>query len=410
MRVLLLALFVLCSACTEEAPILDAHFGADLGLGPALEDGGGLADGGASPSEAVAFQLDPAHTGAAPKSALEPPLHPQFTVDLGGPISYPLISGGKVYVVVGGAAGPRLFALDGKTGASVWGPSSLAGSSGWAAAAEDGGRVFALDADGVLTAFDAASGAARFRITLPGGAGAFSAPPTATGGLVFITGGGATTTVFAVDGTTGAIRWSQPIAGPSHASPAVSPSGVYVTAGCGQAWDFAPATGALLWRRLASCASSSSGSSGRTPLLAGGRLLVRDLSGNLFLDAQSGAVISGTFVAGPAPAVDGALGLFLSGSTLRAQAVPSGTVAWQFVGDGALRSAPIAAGGFVYLASGSGLVYALDEASGQIAWSASLGSPVDPPDDDDLTRPLPGLGVGDGLLVVPAGHRLIAYH
>jgi outer membrane protein assembly factor BamB len=182
---------------------------------------------------------------------------------------------------------------------------------------------------------------------------------------------------------------------------------VFVTAGCAQAWDLSPSTGALRWFHAESCA----GAGGLTPLYSAGRLWVRASSGGLLLDAESGAV-SGSFSAKVAPAVDEAasLALLFDGTTLRAIDVPSGTVAWTFVGDGALRSAPIAAGGFVYIGSGAGLLYALDEASGHVAFTATLPAPVLAPDESDLSRPLTGLAAGDGLLVVPSGHLLSAYH
>src|SRR6185295_15247395 len=64
------------------------------------------------PGQAVAYQIDPAHTGSQ-FDTVSPPLGKRWTRDFGGPMSYPLIAGGKVYVT----SFSRLYALDATTGA-----------------------------------------------------------------------------------------------------------------------------------------------------------------------------------------------------------------------------------------------------------------------------------------------------
>ena len=85
----------------------------------------------------------------------------RWSRDLGGQISYPLIVGGRIFVTVANQAsyGTKLYALDEANGATLWGPVDLGGTYGWSNAAYDAGRVFAVNFDGLLRAFDAASGA-----------------------------------------------------------------------------------------------------------------------------------------------------------------------------------------------------------------------------------------------------------
>src|SRR5262249_49079791 len=78
--------------------------------------------------EAVSHQIDVTHSGSQPQDTLTPPLTQMWARDLGAPVSYPLIVGGRVFV----AAQPpwpvpgQLYAFDRVTGSMLWGPVSLA--------------------------------------------------------------------------------------------------------------------------------------------------------------------------------------------------------------------------------------------------------------------------------------------
>ena len=95
-------------------------------------------------SQAVAYQIDPAHTGSQ-SDGLTPPLVQRWSRELGNQfstISYPLIAEGKVFVLVdnGTDNGTNLYALDEATGATVWGPfRDTAGSFNFAGLAYDAG-------------------------------------------------------------------------------------------------------------------------------------------------------------------------------------------------------------------------------------------------------------------------------
>lgn len=359
--------------------------------------------GGGTTSEAVAYQIDVAHTGSQSNEALTPPLTQRWSVDLGGAVSYPLIAGGRVFVTVGhgGFHGTDLYALDQATGAVVWGPTDLGGMLRWSGAAYDAGKVFAVNFEGLLRAFDAASGAQLWMLQLPGVYG-FSSLPTAIGGLVYLSGDGS---LYAVDEADGTIKWTQMVQNGDSSAPAVSASGVYVSYTCDQVYSFAPATGLPLWHHSIGC----EGGGGRTPALFAGKLYVRDWDvPNVVLDAQTGTSL-GTFAAGPIPALGGTRGFFLAGGVLSAQDLGSSTTAWTFSGDGQLSVAPIVVNGYVYIGSSAGNLYALDEAQGTTAWSSDLGAGIAGPAEDDPAQPVIGLAAAAGALIVPASQRVVAF-
>jgi outer membrane protein assembly factor BamB len=342
---------------------------------------------------AVAYQIDPQHRGAQ-HAGLTPPLTQKWSVDLSTEISYPLIADGRVFVTLrkpGTGYGVQLMALDAATGTTDWGPTDLGGTYWWGNAAYEAGVVFAVNYDGTLYAFDGATGTQKWSTSLKSQY-SFSSPPTALGG-----------TVYAVDEASGNVLWTASVENGDDSSPAVTSSGVFVSYACLQAYAFAPSTGTQLWHHSTGC----EGGGGKTTALYGDRLYARDFSGNAILDANSGSSL-GTFSAGPIPAFDQGSGFYLSGSTLTAQSVPGGTALWTFTGDGTLDTAPIVVDGYVYVASFMGHLYAVDASTGMQAWSDTVGS-VSGPDEQNVSQPLTGLAAANGLLVIPAGTKLIAY-
>lgn len=303
----------------------------------------------------------------------------------------------------------QLYALDENTGATLWGTTLTADSSNypWSGITYENGRVFALSEDGNMWAFDAASGTVLWSKSIATGyAYVFSSPPTALGGIVYTAGAGDGGTVFAVSEQNGSVLWSKPrgVQNGDFSSPAVSSNGVYVNYVCNQAYDFDPKNGNQIWYHGGPC----EGGGGKTSVLFGGRLYARDnVTGNLILDAQTGAVL-GSFSAGAAPAFNGSTGFFLSGTTLEARDVVSGAVQWSFTGDGTLSSAPIIDNGYVYIGSTSGNLYAVNAATGVSVWTGTLGAAVRAPTEQNLF-PLPGLGAGDGFVVAPASTRLVVF-
>lgn len=357
------------------------------------------------------YQINARHDGSLVDTAVgAPPLSQKWSRDLGGNVSYPIVAGGHVFAT---AASPNgygtiLYAIDAATGQNAWAPVDLGGTYWWSALAYGGGRLYAQNYDGVLTAFNPASGKEIWTVTLPGQS-SFTSPPTFAGGVVYTGGAGSGGTLYAVDAASGAVLWTQPVANGDNSSPAVSANGVYVSYACEQTYAFAPKSGNLIWHHETDC----SGGGGRTPVLADGGVWVRDDAGMVpsVLNAADGTV-RGTYEAAgwsPAPAFDGRQGYFVDDGVLQERHSRTLATRWKFEGDGQISTAPIVVNGYVYVGSRSGQLWALNGATGQSVWSTDVGASINEPDEHNVSEPLTGLGAGGGLVVVPATNLLVAY-
>ena len=362
-------------------------------------------------ARSVTYQIDYAHSGRAVfGTPLVLPPSAGWSVALPGAVSYPLVADGKVFVTTAGPAsggglyGTQLFALDAQTGAIAWGPVAISGTYFWSGHAYDNGKLFVVNFDGLLRSFDAASGQPGWSVQLPGQY-AFTSPPTAVNGIVYVGGAGSGGTVYAVDQTNGNVLWTAAVGNGDHSSPAVSSDGVFVSYPC-QVYKLDPLSGATLWHYAGPC----SGGGGRTAAYADDRLYVRDWTDPVsrVFDAANGNVV-GTFGAGPIPALTPQTDYFMDSGTLRAIDRATQQVRWSFAGDGSLTSAPIVIDQVVFVGSTTGLVYALDATTGTLLWTGAAGAAISAPDEQNVTQPLTGFGVGEGMLIVPAGSVLTAW-
>src|SRR5438132_1416512 len=272
-----------------------------------------------SSDQAMTYQINPSHSGSPGPETLTLPLQPSWTIDLGGPVSYPVMGPSYIYVTVTNptTTHPNLYAINYRTGAVAWGPIDL-GGSWWVNASYDNGLVFTINVNGQMQAFDEQTGAVQWTTQLPGQS-MFTSPPASSvfgsgGDLIYTSGAGSGGTLYAVHASSGAIAWQAPVMNGDHSAPVVTTAGVYVAYACAQTYDFEPLHGALLWHHATGC----EGGGGKTAALYNGKLYVRDaLVGNTILDAASGATL-GSFSATAAPAFSGSTGFFLNGSTLQA--------------------------------------------------------------------------------------------
>lgn len=361
-------------------------------------------------NDAVAFQINAQHSGAVSfNSVTLPPPGGWTSPDLGGTPSYALIANGKVYLTVATSGGSELVALDRATGAIVAGPVAITGSAN---AAYDGGSVFVISSTiGTAAQMDAYDGnLSPLWSTVLTGQYAFSAAPTAADGFVFTAGAGSAGTLYAVPEATGGIAWSMEVNNGDDSTPAVTADGVYVTYPC-WTYDFTPATGASIWTNDTGC----DGGGGGTPVVANGVLYAPNgfgSYGGTTFNAETGAVI-GSFGAQNPPAIGAQTGYFLTGGTLEAISLSSHVIAWSFAGDGELTTSPILvstpSNSYVFIGSASGMLYGLDAATGAVVWSVNVGASFPAGAGWGAGIPLTGLAAGDGLLVVPAGTKVIAY-
>lgn len=363
----------------------------------------------AAPPEATTYQITVDHAGVTTSGgALALQQTPLWSVSFPGAVSYPVIAGGTVFVTTAGLPGStygtQLYAFNAQTGKPAWGPVPLSGTYFWSNATYEAGKLFVVNYDGLLRSYDAVTGAAGWSVQLPGQY-AFSSPPTASGGIVYVGGAGSGGTLYAVGESNGAVLWTAAVANGDNSSPAVGPSGVYVSYPC-QVYDFNLTTGASNWHYAGPC----DGGGGKTPVYANGNLYVRDpvASGDTIYAAASGTV-AGSFASDPAPAITATTGFYLTGGTLNAITLAGSTQQWAFAGDGSLVTAPIVVDQSVIVGSSSGNLYALDATTGTVTWQVKAPSTIAGPDEQNVSQPLTGLAVADGILAVPAGNTLVAY-
>ena len=339
--------------------------------------------------DAVAYQMNSAHTGVITFNSVTLPTAASWSINAGGTPSYALIVNGIVYVVVStGSGNSQLLALNGSTGATVWGPIALSGSG---MIAYDSGTIFVTGGSylaSILSAIDAATGTPRWSVTI---ADAIEgAPPVAANGLVYTVGDG---DLQAFDELTGAPVWQGGFGG-TNGTVAVTVDGVYGTSPC-TAVAFQPATGAVIWSTNTGC----DGGGGATPVVGGGKLFapigVSSYGGNIY-DPETGTVL-GAFSYSTLPAVTSSNAYALSASTLQGIALSNNQVLWSFAGDGGLVNAPVVVNSYVFVGSSSGKLYALDAASGAVQQTWTLGAAPT------------ALSAGDGLLIVPAGNTVNAF-
>jgi outer membrane protein assembly factor BamB len=362
-----------------------------------------------SPTDSVTYQSTITHDGHVVDPAITLPLTERWSVPAENP-SYPIVAQGLVVVTTtNSAAGygtTRIRAFDQATGSEVW-AHDLSGSFAWSNAAYDDGQVFVVNFDGFLRAYDAATGAESWSEQLPSQS-AFSSAPTASDGVVYIGGSGGGGTLYAVDESNGDILWTRGVENGDDSSPALSADSVFVSYSCTQSYAFSRSDGAPIWHYAGAC----TGGGGRTVAYYRWHVYVRDIfsrPGNgVILGANSGQSL-GSFSSTTIPAFSHRMAFFLENGTLRGRTLPDLSAVWSFAGDGHLSSAPLVVNGLVFAGSTSGRIYARRARSGQSVWHADVGAAIMHPDEQGVRQPLTGLGAGDGLIVVPAVDRLVAF-
>ena len=186
---------------------------------PALAAPGAIVSG---PTSAVTYQIGISHGGYSGDTTIVAPLSRRWSRTFTGPVSYPIVADHRVLVTVAdsGSSGTNLYALNQVTGAIIW-SRPISGTTFWSGAAYDSGRVFVVNFDGLLRAFNAFTGRRQWSTYLPGQF-AFSSPPTASRGIVYTGGAGLGGTVYAVSEKTGSVLWTQRVLLPGAAGPPVS--------------------------------------------------------------------------------------------------------------------------------------------------------------------------------------------
>ncbi len=354
------------------------------------------ADGGAISSS---YQIDPAHTGTVSDPSITLPLQVRWSATLHGQPAFPVIALGLVFVttVTGYAGSGTLQALDVMTGSVVWGPLQTGGTH-WSHIGYDDGRIFLLNDDGILAAYNAFSGAQAWLQVVPNEYIFVTGIPVARDGLVVITndlsGRG---DIAAFNETTGAPVWySGGYGSDNTSSPAIGGGMIFATYICGEIWGGSEGNGLQAWVTSSNC---SGGGQGAIPTLAGGRLYALRASEtyqNVIVDPMRGTML-GTFPGESSPAFWKNTGYAVDGTTLESFSAATGQVGWMFTGDSEWTTPSIVVNGIVFAGTYLGTLFAVDGMTGMQRWSGATNSEIGIEDTQNMV--VGGLAAGQGVVV-----------
>lgn len=341
------------------------------------------------------------------------PVVANWDVDLGGPVSYPLISGGSVFVSVAvtanNATSNELYALNAKNGKVIWGPMRLPLTE-VAGIAYDNGMIFVvgantdIDISSRIIARSASTGVSLWLSDVVNDGWDFFGAPTPYEGYIYNQGGGY---ISCLKETDGSVVWtSNAYAGFGASS--VSADGLYASSACGVTHRLDPLTGTVLWDSYTGC----TGGGGQTCAYYNGNVFVHDYyvtDSTVFTAAAIDAItgkLAKSFPETSPQAFDNGLMIDVAQHepTITATRLSDWSTAWTVtVAVDTPVTAPTIVNGIAYIGTSTGLLNGYDENTGALMTSVPLGERP-----SATVESATDLNAGDGLIVVPAGNHLVA--
>ena len=347
------------------------------------------------PDAAVAYQLNPGHSGSIQMSVgFSTKLKQAWSVSINennSGIAYPVIADGLVFASGITSDHSVTYAFDLKTGATKW---SKTFKSSPPPLTYDNGLLFAQTFGGLLTAFQAKSGEVKWTIQLPDAA-EFAVFPTAVDGHVYTAGDYDGGYLYSVNESLGSLDWELFGTDTGESSPAYGDKGLYVADPC-QYYKFNPKNGNLEWHVDDGCHGGGS----INPVSFNKRVYTQWIQDNLIHNSKNGAIV-GSFAGYLPPAfftdVKGhAFGVSVSNEGLTCWKVSTGTTAWTFKATD-LSTPAIVVNGYVIVGSVGGKVYLFDSKKGRLLWTG------------DVVYSVSSLAAGDGALVVGSANSVTAF-
>jgi len=248
------------------------------------------------------------------------------------------------------------------------------------------GRVFVMDSDSVVSAFNAADGTGLWKIDLTPNDeddGHISGGLAYNKGRLYVTTGFAQ--VIALNAKTGAVIWRQPVSGPTRAAPTVRGGRVFAVTVDNRLFAINAETGEGLWTH-AGIVESASILGGASPAVSGDVVVVPYTSGELvalktsngrllWQDSLSAAkrtdVISNLSHIRGLPVIDRGRVIAVShGGLMAALDLRNGRRLWQKE-LGGLES-PWVAGDYIFVITNDAEIAALSRKDGRIHWVKAL--------------------------------------
>ncbi|MCK9543083.1 MAG: PQQ-like beta-propeller repeat protein [Novosphingobium sp.] len=250
-----------------------------------------------------------------------------------------------------------------------------------------GGTLFAMDTQGVVTAFDAASGARRwtksFAVTGDGSNTVFGGGVSYDSGKAYVTTGFGE--VAALDAANGSQLWKVKPAGPLRGSPTVAFNSIYVMTQDNQIFALNAADGAVLWNESASQGQAgvfgvAAPAAGQGTVIAGyssgelvayryenGRTLWSDALARTSLSTQVGVLTD----VDADPIIDrGRVYALGQGGRMAAYELVTGQRIWELNLAGI--STPAVAGDWVFTLTDEGKLLCIARSSGRVRWVNEL--------------------------------------
>ncbi len=285
-----------------------------------------------------------------------------------------------------------------------------------------GGRVFAADAGGVISALDAGTGKViwRFDPRPEEDEGGFGGGLAFSGNRLFaVTGYG---DVFGLEPETGAVVWRQPLAVPIRAAPVISAGRLFVISYDNQTWALDGQDGTILWTH-AGLAESARLFGAASPAVERDVVVVPYSSGELYaLRADNGRVVwseslSGTQLGGEglaslntingSPVIDNGMVFAIShGGRFSALDLRTGNRVWEQPVSG--TNTPWLAGDFLFVVTVEGEVVCVSHDRGRIRWVQALPGFEDP---EERRKPIIWSGpilVSDRLVLVSSAGEAVS--
>ena len=343
----------------------------------------------AAPAQTM-FRGNPAHTGVYDAAAPRQLKGVKWSFATGGPVvSSPTVVDGVAYV---GSDDGNLYAIDTATGQAKW--KFATGAPVRATPAVAGGIVYAGSYDGFFYAVDAATGQPKWKFALPGekkfeGRGLHGSMPRAqvvpdfwdlylsspavVDGTVYV--GCGDGNCYALDAQSGALKWKFPTGDVVHASPAVVDGTVYFGSWDTYLYAVDAGTGQLKWKFKTGEDAENHNQTGiqSSPAVVDGTVYFGCRDSHLYaVDAATGQQkwqFKITWI-NASPAVQD--GVVYFGTSIPAFFVAldarTGQERYKFDAHVPVFSSPALAGGLGLFGSFNGSLYAVDLATGKLAW------------------------------------------
>lgn len=249
------------------------------------------------------------------------------------------------------------------------------------------GKLFVMDTQGTVTAFDAATGARRWTHSMEvkgdGSSSVFGGGASYDGGRVYVTSG--VGEVAALDASNGNEVWKVKPAGPLRGSPTIAFNSIYVMTQSNQILAINPADGAVMWNESGSLGQAgvfgvAAPAAGQGTVIAGystgelvayryenGRTLWSDALARTSISTQVGSLTD----VDADPIIDrGTVFALGQGGRMAAYDLLSGQRVWELNLAGI--STPAVAGDWVFTLTDDSKLLAIARTSGKVRWLTQL--------------------------------------